>query len=84
MTTKAYIFRVWAPEGDDCPAAVAGVVADSLRAARKAVRAAGVRMVGKDPLGVHHELRTFGDWPAGQVVWRYADADRWIPCNPSL
>ena len=77
MNAKAYFFAVWAPEGDDCPAAVAGVVANSLSTARTAMRTSGMRMVGKEPLTVDRELREVGDWPRGRVYWRYADGGAW-------
>jgi len=49
MTAKAYIFPAWAPEGDDCPPAVAAVVTGSLSEARTALRRADIKLVHKNP-----------------------------------
>jgi hypothetical protein len=77
VTAKAYIFPVWPPEGDDCPSAVAAVVAGSLSGARTAIRRAGVRLVRKDPSIVIRDPDVFKDLPADQVVWRYDHEETW-------
>ena len=79
MSAKAYVFAVWAPEGDDCPPAGAAVAASSLNAARTALRRAGVKLVDKEPLSVLQDPDALEDLPTDEVVWRYADPKDWQP-----
>ena len=79
VTAKAYIFSVWAPEGDDCPPAVAAVVTGSLSEARTALRRAAIKLVRKDPLLLIREADAVEEFPTDQVVWRYDDDEIWRP-----
>jgi hypothetical protein len=77
VTVKAYFFSVWAPEGDDCPPAVAAVVTGSLSEARTALRLAPIKLVHKDPSLVIRDPDAVKEFPADQVVWRYDDDEAW-------
>lgn len=79
MTAKAYIFAVWAPEGDDCPPAVAAMVSGSISAARTAIRRADIKLVSKDPVHIDRDPEAIEGLSAGQVVWSYAHANDWRP-----